>query len=66
MAKYVRILKNDPMGRFRRGEIGKIMPSKAAKYDFCVDLGTQYSVLFDKIILAKRHYYFHKEEVSSL
>jgi len=63
---YMRILQDDISNRFRKGDIGKVMENNFDKYDYFLDLGTCYAILFGKVILMKRHFYFYSHEVKEL
>ena len=63
MTTFFRIKADDVQNRFRAGEIGLSLKHNFEKYDFLLDLGTQYIKLFDQTILAKRHFYFYADEI---
>jgi len=54
-----KLLINDTVGRFKAGEIGKLIENDFPKYDYCVDLG---SALIDSGTI-QRVFYFYKDEV---
>lgn len=68
----VRILINDPINRFERGEIGTLLTNDSTKYDYFVDLppipidGKTKMSFLDGISVLKRRLYFYKDEVELL
>lgn len=62
-----KILIDDKIGRFKRGEIGEVLENDFEKYDYCVNLpGVQSIPAFLGGGLGKRIYYFYKNEVELL
>lgn len=66
----IRILVDDPIGRFKAGEIGIILDNTSSKYDYFIQLepvvATEDSWLLKKGSLVNRAYFFYKDEVEIL
>lgn len=68
----VRILINDVLGRFKKGEIGKILPNDSTKYDYFIELppidihNDNDSMFLKSNTRMKRAFYFYKNEVEVL
>lgn len=65
-----KILIDDPMGRFKAGEIGTLLPNNSVKYDYYLQLPRTYQLKnflsIPGITVAVRQYYFYENEVELL
>lgn len=65
----VKLLIDDPAGRFKAGEIGHVLPNNSSKYDYFVELSGKIKIdnfLGRGPISVLRRYYFYKNEVEEI
>ena len=66
---HARTLKDDPMGRWSKGEIGQLLENNFDKYDHFVEFAPMYippnqrTGFYKNIVYANRKFYFYENEV---